>query len=138
MYMLNEPSIFTRIINHEIPGFIPYENDTVAILVVLEGHVIVVPKVHYRDIYELPEDVGAEIMRVAVRTAKALQQATNCDGINLIQSNGPVAGQEVFHFHLHIKPRFKDDSVTLHWDTTTRPSEERETLAAALKKELEN
>ena len=96
------PSIFTKIINREIPGFISYEDDIVAVLISLEGHPLVIPKVVYRDIYELPEDVAGHIMRVAVRIAKALKEATNCDGMNIVQSNGSAAGQEVFHFHLQI------------------------------------
>ena len=131
-----QPSIFTRIINREIPGFIPYETETLAVLVALEGHILIVPKIQYRDIYEIPEDTAADVMKIAVRAAKALQQVTNCDGINLIQSNGAAAGQEVFHFHLHIKPRFINDTVTLHWDTNTKPEIERQTLCEELKNDL--
>ena len=127
------PSIFTRIINREIPGFIPYETANVAVLISLEGHPMVVPKQPYRDIYELPDNIAAEIMQVAVQIAKALKKTTNCDGINLIQSNGAVAGQEVFHFHLHIKPRFANDGIVLKWDTNTTPEAERQKMCMDLK-----
>src|SRR2546426_1576081 len=56
-------------------------------------------------------------MREAVKIAKAVKTGLGCDGVNVVQSNGPAAGQDVFHFHLHIKPRWHNDKVTLSWDT---------------------
>lgn len=131
--METEPSIFTKIIRGDVPGYVPYEDNEIAVLVALEGHLLVVPKTQYRDIYELPEEIGAAMMRVAIQMAKTLKAITNCDGINLIQSNEPAAGQEVFHIHLHVKPRYEDDSMTLAWDTSARPSEERAALTEAIK-----
>lgn len=132
----NETSIFTKIINREVPGFIPYQTDTVAVLITLEGHPIVVPKKEFKDIFELPDTVAAEIMQTAVKVAKALKETTQCEGVNLIQSNGAVAGQEVFHFHLHIKPRFKNDDVKFTWDTSTKPEEMRNELSESIKSSL--
>jgi histidine triad (HIT) family protein len=128
MTTTENPSIFTKIINREIPGFIPYQDDVVAVLISLEGHPMVIPKIEYRDIFALPEDVAAQIMKVAVRVAKALKDVTNCDGVNIVQSNGSAAGQEVFHFHLHIKPRFVDDTVVFKWDTATKSEDSRREL----------
>lgn len=130
--MTTEPSIFTKIINGEIPGYIPYQDEIVAVLIALEGHVLVVPKIQYENIYELPEDTGAHIMKIAIKTAKALKQITNSDGINLVQSNGTAAGQEVFHFHLHIKQRFHNDDVMLRWNTDPKSVEERSILSERL------
>ncbi len=130
--MSTETSIFTKIIAGEIPGFVPYQDETVAVLVSLEGHLLVVPKIVYRDIHDIPEDVAAHIMQVATKIAKILPDITGCSGINLVQSNGSDAGQDVFHFHLHIKPRFPNDNVTLSWDTSTQPTEVREALAQAI------
>ncbi len=130
--MTTESSIFTKIIAGDIPGYIPYQDDTVAVLIALEGHVLVVPKVVYPDIFTIPEDIAAHLMKIAVRTAIALKNITHCDGVNLIQSNGSAAGQEVFHFHLHIKPRYANDSMSLSWDTDIRPAAERSQLADAL------
>jgi len=113
----------------ELPGFVPFQTEKSAVLISLEGHPLVVPKEPYENIYELPDDVAADIMKTTVRVAKAVKEATNCDGINLVQSNGAVAGQDVFHFHLHIKPRFADDTTHLTWDTDTKPEEERSELS---------
>ncbi len=131
-----QSSIFTKIINREIPGFIPYETENIAVLISLEGHPMVIPKTPYRDIYELPDTIAAEIMQTAVKVASVLKQATDCDGINIVQSNGAVAGQEVFHFHLHIKPRFANDGVIFKWDTDTKPESERQILCERLKNNL--
>ena len=97
---------------------------------------MVVPKTQYQDIYELPDNIAAEIMQVAVHIAKALKNVTNCAGISLVQANGAAAGQEVFHFHLHLKPRFIDDPIVLTWDTSTKPETERHTLCEELKNNL--
>jgi len=131
-----ETSIFTKIINREIPGFIPYETDNVTVLISLEGHPLIIPKQHFTDIYELPEDIAAEIMQIAVKVAQAVKKVTGCEGINLIQSNGVIAGQDVFHFHLHIKPRYLDDDVKLHWNTDTQPEKIRNTFCNELQKFL--
>lgn len=132
MHMSTETSIFTKIIAGEIPGFVPYQDETVAVLVALEGHLLVVPHVVYRDIHDIPEDVAAHVMRTATRVAKVLPSITGCTGINIIQSNGADAGQEVFHFHLHVKPRFPEDTTHLSWDTSTQTSEVRQALAQAI------
>jgi histidine triad (HIT) family protein len=130
--MKTASSIFTKIISGDIPGYIPYQDDTVAVVVALEGHLLVVPKTAYQDIHDIPEEIAAHIMTVAVRVAKVLPAITACTGINLIQSNGSDAGQEVPHFHLHIKPRFPEDGTCIDWDTSTQSAEVREALAKAL------
>lgn len=68
----------------------------------MEGHPLIVPKPHFADVFELDEIYAATVMQAAVRVAKATKIATQCDGINLVQSNGTAAGQDLFHFHLHI------------------------------------
>lgn len=75
-------------------------------------------------------------MQEAVRISQALKTVTNCDGINLVQSNGQAAGQDVFHFHLHIKPRWIGDSVLLNWDTEKVENEIRKSLAYDLSQYL--
>ena len=69
--MTTEPSIFTKIINRDIPGFIAFETENVAVLISLEGHPLVIPKREYRDVYELPDEIAAEVMQIAVKVAKA-------------------------------------------------------------------
>eukprot|EP01102_Stenamoeba_stenopodia_P001847 TRINITY_DN11670_c0_g1_i1.p1 TRINITY_DN11670_c0_g1~~TRINITY_DN11670_c0_g1_i1.p1 ORF type:complete len:158 (+),score=42.87 TRINITY_DN11670_c0_g1_i1:42-476(+) len=108
-------SIFSRIVRGEIPCSKVYETPNVLAFLdinpVNKGHVLVIPKEEYRDIFELPPELMAEVSTVTQKIAKAVKAITGCEGINLLQNNGKASGQEVFHFHFHIIPRFKDDGV---------------------------
>ena len=79
------------------------------------GHVLVLPKEHIENIYAIPAELGARIMATAIAVAKAIKQKISIDGLNLIQSNGVVAGQTIPHFHLHIVPRHNGDPVSLRF-----------------------
>jgi histidine triad (HIT) family protein len=75
------------------------------------GHVIIFPIKHYENIYDLPDEVGARIAKVARQIAIALKKLRNCDGITTQQNNEPASGQHAFHYHLHILPRWEDDKL---------------------------
>ncbi len=81
------------------------------------NHPLVVPKKHIPDIYALDERTAAAIMVEAVIIARAVKRGLGCDGLNLVQANEPAAQQDVFHFHVHVKPRWRNDAVIFHWDT---------------------
>jgi histidine triad (HIT) family protein len=110
---MDEPSVFTRIIDREVPAYILHEDALVIVLLSLENHPLVVPKVPVRDIYGLDDATAAAIMQTAVRVARALKRALGCDGVYLSQANGAAAGQDVFHFHLHLYPRWHGDGMTV-------------------------
>lgn len=131
-----EGCIFCDIINGRAPGHWIYEDKYVAAFLSLEGHPLIVPKPHFSDIFELDEIHAAAIMKAAVRVAKATKTAIGCDGINLVQSNGTPAGQDVFHFHLHIKPRFIGDDVTLRWNTKAIDEAIRKDTSDAISRQL--
>lgn len=128
-----EDCIFCRIISGDLPAHIIKQDEDTIVFLSLDGHPLVVPKVHIEDVFSLDPDTAGNIMREAVEVAKALRDTLNCDGVNLIQSNGAAAGQDVFHFHLHIKPRWKNDGVTLSWNTATVDEQKREALADRLR-----
>jgi len=94
---------------------IVYQNDIVAALVASHQYprntpnILVVPNEHYENIFELPPALGADIYRVAQQIAFALKRAYNCDGISTRQHNEPAGSQDVWHYHLHVTPRFNDD-----------------------------
>jgi histidine triad (HIT) family protein len=111
---MDEPSVFTRIINREVPAYILHEDERVIVFLSLENHPLVVPKVPVRDIFALDDETAAAIMQTAVRVARALKRALNCDGVYLSQANGTAAGQDVFHFHLHVYPRWFGDGMEVH------------------------
>lgn len=106
--------IFCKIIEKTQPSSLVYEDElSIAFLdihPVNEGHVLVVPKRHSSSIIDLPEDEAAHLLKVGSRILKRLRQSgIKCAGANLILSDGPVAGQEVLHTHLHVIPRFQGD-----------------------------
>jgi histidine triad (HIT) family protein len=111
---MDEPSVFTRIINREVPAYILHEDERVIVFLSLENHPLVVPKVPVRDIFALDDETAAAIMQTAVRVARVLKRALNCDGVYLSQANGAAAGQDVFHFHLHVYPRWYGDGMKVH------------------------
>ncbi len=128
-----ENCLFCKIIDKKIPANIIDENEHVIVILSLENHPLIVPKKHIVDVYTLDEASASAVMNEAVKISKAVKDSTKCDGINLVQSNGTAAGQDVFHFHLHIKPRWKGDNVTLHWETNSVSEEQRFEFATLLK-----
>lgn len=111
------PTVFSKIIAREIPAHFVYEDDLVVAFLDIsqatKGHTLVVPKAIYSNIFDVPEDLAAHVMRVAQRVAKAINTAFHPEGINILSNNGETAGQTVFHFHLHVIPRYAKDDVKI-------------------------
>ncbi|MEM9336976.1 MAG: HIT family protein [Patescibacteria group bacterium] len=108
-------TIFQKIIDREIPADIVYEDEhTLAFLDINptnKGHALVIPKQAFENVFDADIDLFAEMAATAVRVSRAIKSALNADGVNLIMNNGEHAGQEVFHAHIHVVPRFKNDDV---------------------------
>lgn len=125
--MKDENCIFCKILAGEIPSTAVYEDDDFkAILDVnpaARGHVIILPKNHAANIYELPDEDASKIMIVAKKIAAAIEKAYHCDGVNILQNNGEAAGQTVFHLHVHVIPRFKGDTVNIGWKQGDMPED---------------
>ena len=102
--------IFCKIINGEIPSYTIYEDDTVKVFLDVNpdsnGHSLIVPKKHYKDLADIDQDTLNHIMEVAKIMKGKLENKFNIDGLTLVQNNGDV--QEVKHFHMHVKPYYKD------------------------------
>jgi histidine triad (HIT) family protein len=90
------------------------------------GHILVLTKQHIENIYTLPESLGAHIMKVAFKISKAVKSYLSPDGLNLIQANEPAAWQTIPHFHLHIVPRYKNDTVILKFGHGRQPADQKE------------
>ena len=105
--------IFCQIIQKAAPANIIYEDEQVAAFLsirpVNEGHTLVVPKKHYENIYEIPEEEAAYLFKIAKRVAHAVRDATGAEGIRIVQNNGWAAGQVVFHLHVHVIPMAPND-----------------------------
>ncbi len=128
--MRKEDCLFCKILNGDIPSTTVYEDESFqAILDVspaARGHVLILPKKHAADLFELPGEDASKIMILAKKIAGALKTAYHCDGINILQNNGEAAGQTVFHFHVHVIPRFKDDAVDIEWEKGQLPEDPTE------------
>ncbi|BAI81358.1 histidine triad family protein [Deferribacter desulfuricans SSM1] len=107
--------IFCKIISGEIPSAKVYEDDDfIAILDIRPvhlGHTLLIPKKHFRNIYDTDKEIGEKIYPVLVKLANAIKSALNCDGLNIVQNNEPAGGQEVFHSHIHLIPRYENDGI---------------------------
>jgi histidine triad (HIT) family protein len=110
--------IFCKIIRGEIPGRIIDQNADVMVFLSLENHPLVITREHVVDIFSLSDKQGAAVMSEAIKIADAMREALSPDGIYLAQSNGAAAGQDVFHYHLHLYPRWTDARVTLADDAS--------------------
>lgn len=117
--MKNENCIFCKIAAGEIPSATIYEDDDFRVILDIEpaskGHALILPKEHYANLYELPEELASKVLIVAKKVITSMTEIVGCDGYNVLQNNGEVAGQTVFHFHMHLIPRYKDDEVTIGW-----------------------
>ena len=114
-----EACIFCRIANGEIPSKTLYEDEKYRVILDLgpatRGHALILPKDHYKNLYELPEDACGEVMHLAKKMAVRMTGKLGCSGFNLVQNNGECAGQTVMHFHLHLIPRYEDDHQNINW-----------------------
>ena len=116
---MKDDCIFCKIAAGEIPSKTIYEDESYRVILDLgpaaRGHALILPKEHYSDIYDLPEDKAGEAFKLAWKMAARMRAALKCDGFNIIQNNGEAAGQTVFHFHMHLIPRYKDDGQDINW-----------------------
>ena len=133
---MNNNCIFCKIIAGEIPSATLYEDaDFKAIMDIApaaKGHVIILSKKHEANLFELDDETAGKAILVARKLAKAIQEELQCDGINLLQNNGEAAGQTIFHFHMHLIPRFVGDQMMIPWDHKTYGEGEASALAAAI------
>ncbi len=101
------------------------------------GHTLIVPRRHFRDIYELPDELAAPILQMASRVARAAKRAFTADGMELRQYNELAGGQEIFHFHLHVTPRFVNDGERFNAPPRLLTREQQEASARLLRDALE-
>ena len=121
--MKDENCIFCKLANGDIPTATVYEDEYLRAIMdaapANKGHIIILPKSHAANIYELEDEYVSRAFVLAKKLAVALKELTGCDGVNILQNNGEAAGQTVFHFHVHVIPRFKDDDCTMVWKPTS-------------------
>lgn len=125
--------IFCKIANGEIPTKALYEDEKFIVILdrgpASRGHALLLPKEHYANLYELPDDIASQALVIAKKMAIKMSRVLECDGFNIVQNNGAVAGQTVFHFHMHLIPRYLGDKhLKIGWDPGEISEEEIEEL----------
>ncbi|MCI5903222.1 MAG: HIT family protein [Blautia sp.] len=129
--------IFCKIANGEIPAATIYEDEEFRVILDLgpatRGHALILPKTHAANIYEMPDELVGKAMILAKKMAVRMTQALGCDGFNVVQNNGEAAGQTVFHFHMHLIPRYEKDGAMVSWKPGKLTDETREELLEKLK-----
>ena len=132
--------IFCKIISGDIPSATIFENDEFKVILdrfpAAKGHVLIMPKTHCANIFEIDPDLAGRLFTLAVRIAGIVKKATGAENMNIIQNNGPIAGQTVDHFHLHIIPRYENDGVSVKWSQLQLTDEEIETVRQAIVSKL--
>ncbi|MBQ7840546.1 MAG: HIT family protein [Lachnospiraceae bacterium] len=126
--MKKDDCIFCKIANGEIPSRTIYEDEMFRVILDMgpaaRGHALILPKEHFANLYELPEEWCAKAFVLAKKMAALMTDKLGCDGFNLVQNNGEVAGQTVLHFHIHLIPRYKDDGQKIGWNAGSPSAEE--------------
>ena len=137
--MKDDNCIFCKLANKDIPTNIIYEDDRFTVILdaspATKGHALILPKNHAANIYELPDEDAAAVFVLAKKLATKMTEILHCDGFNIVQNNGEVAGQTVFHFHMHLIPRYLNDGNEdkLTWNQADLSADEIAEIAAKLR-----
>ncbi|HLE06778.1 MAG TPA: HIT family protein [Candidatus Nanoarchaeia archaeon] len=135
-----ESCVFCRIVSNELPSYKVYEDEKCVAFLdakpVNHGHLLVVSKEHYETITDMPSTVFKHISGVVQDLARTVETKMDPDGIKIVQNNGAQAGQAVFHFHIHLIPRYEGDEVNYleEWTTQELSAVEMNRIASLLKK----
>lgn len=131
---MKDNCIFCKIANGEIPSATLYEDEDFRVILDLgpasRGHSLILPKKHAANLFELPDETAAKVLTIAKKVGNVLKEGLHADGLNLVQNNGEAAGQTVFHFHMHIIPRYAEDTVNVKWKPGTLSEEDKQEILA--------
>ncbi|WP_407278709.1 HIT family protein [Aromatoleum evansii] len=129
--------VFCRIVKGELPASRVFEDEATVVFMDLQsvnpGHMLVVVKPHRANIYELDDELAGAVFRTAARMARAVKEAFGCEGVTLFQANEKAGAQTVFHFHIHVLPRWEGDGMALAWPAKNPSREALEEMAAKLR-----
>ncbi len=132
--------IFCKIANGEIPSATLYEDGDFRVILDLgpsrRGHALILPKNHYNDLFDMPEETAAKAFSVAKKVGLALIKGLDADGVQVMQNNGEAAGQTVFHFHMHLIPGYKALGPGATWVPGELEEEDKEAIPELVKQYL--
>lgn len=130
--------IFCKIINGDIPSRRIYEDENFVVMMDVspasKGHSLLLPKEHYANLFEMPDALLEELLKVAKKVAAQMKESLQADGINLLQNNGVAAGQTVFHYHMHLIPRYEGEEPILTWEPKSYSAEEMDEIKSTILK----
>ena len=133
--MRDDNCIFCKLANGDIPTNTIYEDADFRVILdaspATKGHALILPKQHYANMFEIDDEVLAKAAKLAKKVITHEKEVLGCDGYNVLQNNGEAAGQTVFHFHMHIIPRIKGDTVNVGWVPGTA---DNDTIASIVEK----
>ncbi len=136
-----ENCVFCKIVNNEFDSYKLYEDDNFIVIFdkfpTTSGHTLVITKNHYEDFYELDEYLASELLVLVQKVARALRDVTGCTGMNILQNNGKDAGQVVFHYHIHLIPRYENDGVSFNLTSNELKDEDAKNLMEQIINQLE-
>ena len=137
---MKDDCIFCKIANGVIGTTTVYEDDDFRVIMDLnpasKGHCLILPKEHCNDIFDMSEELASKLFVLTTKVAKALRAALNPAGLNIVQNNGLAAGQTVFHFHLHLIPRYEGDDVAIGWIPHESVAEELTAIAEEIGRKI--
>lgn len=138
--MRDSDCIFCKLANGEIPTNTLYEDEDFRVILdvspVTRGHALIIPKNHFRNIYDIDEDTLAKAIRLAKKMVKLMTEVLGCDGFNIVQNNEEMAGQTVFHFHMHLIPRYKNDAAVKFGKSLKLEDEELKDIAGKIREAM--
>lgn len=114
---MKDDCIFCKLANGVFPTNSIYEDENFNVILdagpATKGHALILPKEHFANIYEIDDETLAKAMKLAKKIVTKETEALGCDGYNIVQNNGTAAGQTVFHFHVHLIPRYENDGAAV-------------------------
>jgi histidine triad (HIT) family protein len=133
--------IFCAIVEGRAPAEIVYEDETTLAFMDINpanrGHTLIIPRQHAMDLSDIGQEAAAAVMRTAVHVAGAIRECLSPDGLNLFHASGRAAFQSVFHFHVHIVPRWWGDALMLPWRPTRGDPSAIRSVAAQIREHLQ-
>lgn len=130
--MKDDNCIFCKIANGEIPSKTIYEDDDFRVILDLgpatKGHALILPKEHCKNLYDIPDETAGKVLVLAKKMIHKMTEKLGCEGFNIVQNNGDLAGQTVYHFHLHLIPRYHADGQTILWKPQEMSQDELEEI----------
>lgn len=138
--MKDENCIFCKIGSGDIPSYKLYEDENFKVFLDLSptsyGHALIIPKEHYKNLFELDDTIASKALVLAKKVGAAMMNTLHCDGLNVLQNNGEAAGQTMFHFHIHLIPRYKEDDTKIIFAENSLTEDDAKKIIDLITKDL--